>query len=193
MGINKEITKCIIEIITLIFIVIFTYPVLHMIRESEGAKIAEYYDNYEASDVTLYYEKKADLNNLYPVTNEYALNNLDYSIINVINNTKENKKYNLMLIVEKNSTLDINYLMININGKTLKLSDCYYTENNYITYYLIDSNTIKTNTINYNKIYIWLNSDTPNSEQNKNLNINFAILDKINTLNSWKRTDNVIK
>ena len=145
MGINKEITKCIIEIITLIFIVIFTYPVLHMIGESEGAKIAEYYDNYEASDVTLYYEKKADLNNLYPVTNEYALNNLDYSIINVINNTKENKKYNLMLIVEKNSTLDTNYLMININGKTLKLSDCYYTENKYITYYLIDSNTIKTN------------------------------------------------
>ena len=178
MTINKEITKCVIEIISLMFIVILTYPVLHIIGETEGAKIAEYYDSYESSEVTLYYEKKADLNNLYPVTNEYAINNLDYSIINVINNTKENKKYNLMLIVEKNSTLDTNYLMININGNTLKLSDCYYTENDYITYFLIDSNIIEKNAINYNKIYIWLNSDTPNSEQNKNLNINFDILNK---------------
>lgn len=184
MSINKELTKCTIEIISLICIVIFTYPVMNMIRESEGARIAEYYNNYRASEVTLYYEKKADLNNLYPVTNEYALNNLDYSIINVINNTKENKKYNLMLIVEKNSTLDTNYLMININGTTLKLSDCYYAEDDYITYFLIDTNMIEKNSINSNKIYIWLNKEASNNEQNKTLNIHFTILNKINTLNS---------
>lgn len=180
MNINREILKCLIEINALLFIVIVTYPVMSFIGESEGSKIAEFYDNYETDRLTLYYEKQADLSNLFPVTEEYALNNFEKSIINVVNNTNENKVYNLVLIIEKNSTLDTKYLKININGKTYKLDDLYYTENNYVKYFIIDNNTVKKESINYNNIYIWLDYETPNSEQNKTLTMNFDILCKSN-------------
>ena len=71
-------------------------------------------------------------------------------------------------------------MKININGKTYKLDDLYYTENNYVKYFIIDNNTVKKESINYNNIYIWLDYETPNSEQNKTLTMNFDILCKSN-------------
>lgn len=184
MNINKEILKCIIEIITLICITVFTYPLMEIIGKSEGAKTAKYYDNYVNDKLTLYYEKKAELSNLYPVTEEYAIKKMDYTSINIVNNAKENKEYLLLLMTEKKSTLDTKYINININGISKKLNDLYYSENDYVKYFIINDDRIDKNDIKSNKIYIWLDFETPNTEQNKNLYMDYTIIDKINLVNS---------
>ena len=109
---------------------------------------------------------------------------MDYTSINIVNNAKENKEYLLLLMTEKKSTLDTKYINININGISKKLNDLYYSENDYVKYFIINDDRIDKNDIKSNKIYIWLDSETPNTEQNKNLYMDYTIIDKINLVNS---------
>lgn len=184
MNFNREIIKCVIEIIALIFIIIITYPVMNIISISQGADVAKYYETYNQKRLTFYVEKMANLNNLIPVKDEQVTELIDYSYVNIVNNTYENKEYYFILSVDKNSTLNVEYLKLNINGKIIKLSDRYYNENDYLKYYLIDDSEIEKENIKRNRIYIYLDYETPNEAQNKELKLYFYVLDKINIINS---------
>ena len=184
MNITREIVKSVIEIIALIFITIITYPVMNIISTSQGADVAKYYETYNQKTLTFYVEKMANLNNLIPVKDEQVTELIDYSYVNIVNNTYENKEYYFILSVDKNSTLNVEYLKLNINGKIIKLSDRYYNENDYLKYYLIDDSEIEKENIKRNRIYIYLDYETPNEAQNKELKLYFYVLDKINIINS---------
>ena len=175
MEINKQIFKYIFEIIFIILLLCISYPMWEVFAESKGYSVAKYYEKYKNTDLTFYYDKVAQLDNLYPIFDE-DVDNSNYTSINIVNNTLKKDEYKLIIAIEKSSTLDSKYLKINIDDSIYKLNDLYYSSDEYLNYFLIDSKDINSKETINKKVVIWLDSNTPNFMQNKTLDFKFKLI-----------------
>lgn len=102
--------------------------------------------------------------NLYLI-NDNANVNLNNNIISIVNNKNINIKCHLIIIIDKNSTVDINYLRYKINSEVKKFDNLIYEDgSNY--YYLIDDISIDANSDIDEEFVMWLSDEYKNLDQN---------------------------
>ena len=156
---NKQINGLIIEIFFFSLIVIgyiLTFPNL---KE----------DNLKKTEAILAYSNKLTINtleennyDLFPMTDEYAINNLKVNTLKIDNVSSKGVNCELLLKVSKNSTLDIGNLKIKIDDKIDYISNAFSYEDGEYYYYLLNTKMIDGNDYNIVSYIIWLSSDTKN-------------------------------
>ena len=158
----KEVKGLLLEIFILSFIIVMSILLCSNLKEEHLKKteaVMSYVSNLSINVVNRneYY--------LFPMTDEYAIENLEKNTIKVSNYNDDNKEYSLYLKVDKNSTTDINSLNFMFNDKIIDFNEIYsYEDENYIYYQVYHNNVRKCDYIDY---IFWLKEDS------KITNINF--------------------
>lgn len=172
MQINKLIFYTIFEIVALSIMIISTFFVWNTFNIDKSAQIAYSYTN---RNERLTLEIKTALSPLSPIKDIDGISENNKVSLNINNVSKINKRYNLYLTVNETTSLNTKYLKISLG------EDIYYLYNlekfikDQKVYYFIKTDEIKSKeTINLN-IYLWLSEETPNEEQNKNLDLSFKV------------------
>jgi len=127
-------------------------PILVEANMKETENIMKYANNLTMSI------KESDNYYLYPMTDEYAQNNLENNVIEIVNLDKKEKEYNLYLKVDKSSTMNIDSLKFSFNGNITKLNDLYEYEDDNYNYYKINDNKIENK--DYINYIFWLDADS---------------------------------
>ena len=167
MNINKKIIGTILEIIFLTFLIIFSNKMWNNLSINKSASTL--FSN-QRNFTPLVLNIKNNITELYPgkdITN-------DYIELEIQNKTDIDKEYVIYLIIN-NSEINTNYLKLKINNKEDYLNKYEKIKLKGKIYYVIDENISKNNTIFKEKCYIFLSDETPNSEQNKNIEFSFQI------------------
>lgn len=168
--INKKIFYLIFEIVSLISLIFITNNVWNKL-DTRASKVAYAYSNYESE---LYINVDNDLSPLIPVDDD-KVNEEETINIEIINTNKTNKEYNLYFIIKDDTTLNKDYLKIKINNEVNYLKELKNQNKDGYTYYKITTGKINKQSKNLVVLNLYLSSETPNSEQGKNMNINFKI------------------
>ena len=165
MNINKKINSIILEILLIIVIVVSTniYWDNLIINKSFSTK----YINNRMLSLSI----NEHISELYPAV---TFNDNNYIELKVQNSSNLNKEYVMYLIIE-NSTLDLNNLKINYNNKDYYLNDLEKINLYGKTYFTLEENVIKRDSVINKKCYFWLAEETSNNEQNKSFQISFDI------------------
>ena len=159
---EKEVRGLLLEIVALVFIIIITIIVWPNLKE-EHLKKTEVVMNY-VNNLSIKTVNKEDYY-LFPMTDEYAIDNLRRNTIEIKNNDNVNKEYILFLKIDKNYIDNINLLKFMFNNNIIDFNDAYsYEDDNYV-YYQVYNNNVKNN--DYVDYIYWIKSD------NENMNINF--------------------
>lgn len=159
---EKEIRGLLLEIVALTFIIIITIIVCPNLKE-EHLKETEVVMNY-VNNLSIKTVNQEDYY-LFPMTDEYAIDNLRRNTIEIKNNDNVNKEYILFLKIDKNYIDNINLLKFMFNNNIIDFNDAYsYEDDNYV-YYQVYNNNVKNN--DYVDYIYWIKSD------NENMNINF--------------------
>ena len=152
---NKEIKGLLFEISVLSFIIIINIIIWPSLKEEHLKKtdaVMSYVSNLSIDFVNNeeYY--------LFPMTDEYAINNLKKNTIKVTNYNNNYREYSLYLKEDKSSTINIDSLTFMFNDKIVDFNEIYsYEDENYI-YYKVYNNNIKN--IEYVDYVFWLKSDS---------------------------------
>lgn len=159
---EKEVRGLLLEIVALTFIIIITIIVWPNLKE-EHLKKTEVVMNY-VNNLSIKTVNKEDYY-LFPMTDEYAIDNLRRNTIEIKNNDNVGKEYILFLKIDKNYIDNINLLKFMFNNNIIDFNDAYsYEDDNYV-YYQVYNNNVKNN--DYVDYIYWIKSD------NENMNINF--------------------
>ena len=159
---EKEVRGLLLEIVALTFIIIITIIVCPNLKKEhlkETEVVMNYVNNLSIKTVNQEYYY------LFPMTDEYAIDNLRRNTIEIKNNDNVNKEYILFLKIDKNYIDNINSLKFMFNNNIIDFNDAYsYEDDNYV-YYQVYNNNVKNN--DYVDYIYWIKSD------NENMNINF--------------------
>lgn len=159
---EKEVRGLLLEIVALTFIIIITIIVCPNLKK-EHLKETEVVMNY-VNNLSIKTVNQEDYY-LFPMTDEYAIDNLRRNTIEIKNNDNVNKEYILFLKIDKNYIDNINSLKFMFNNNIIDFNDAYsYEDDNYV-YYQVYNNNVKNN--DYVDYIYWIKSD------NENMNINF--------------------
>lgn len=166
--INKKIFYLIFEIISLLLIIFITNNLWNKMTARE-VNVAYAYTN----ESKLILNVDNNLSSLVPIDDDKISNEevINIEIIN-INNIK--KKYNLYFVI-KDTNLNEDYLKIRLNNEINYLKDLKFKEEDGFSYYKITSGNIDKQSKEIVVLNLYLSSETPNSEQGKNMNIRFKI------------------
>ena len=173
--INKKIRSLVYEIIFASFIggiALFAW----LNPETTLAKIAT---ANTSQTVTLQEIEPLNLENIYPVDDEYAISNYDKAVIRVTNNGNNSSTYDLIYRISNNSTLDASWLkfMLNIDetNNVEFLSNLKTTRDNNYTYYTLYTGTLEAHSKKDFEYLMWLDKNVGNEAQNKSLSANLMV------------------
>lgn len=173
--INKKIRSVAFELIFTIII----FGLAYNVWINPNASIAAFASSNENQTVLLEEVNPLKLENIYPISDEKAINEGEKGLFKLTNNSNTNSKYSIIYRVYNYSTLDYNFLkyQLIIDDKSFVdfLSNLQISqENNYIDFILyngeIDKNSEKT--FEYT---MWLDSEVGNKAQNKSLSAQFVV------------------
>lgn len=161
----------IIEIIFIsLFLVIFV-PIL----KNNSIKLTMAANNMISIGSIELTETYSSSDTFLPMTDEFAIKNGDKTILNLKNKSSILKNYTLLLRVEKNSTLNIEYFNYSINNSVYNFKEKIDIADEHYNYYEIYNNSLSENESRDIEFYMWLKSTTGNEAMNKNLTYSFII------------------
>lgn len=173
--INKKIRSVTFELVFAIIIFILAYSV--WVNPSKA--MVAFASSNENQTVLLSEVKPLKLENIFPISDEKAINNNEKGIFKLTNNSNINSKYSIVYRIYNNSTLDYNFLkyQLIIDNKsfvdflsTLQINE----ENNYMDFTLYNGEIDKNSTKEF-EYTMWLDSAVGNEAQNKSLSAQFVV------------------
>ncbi len=179
MKIVKDINKLIRrQILEIIFMIGFVMVSTSLWKSSN----AEHLLSMVSSTTTLSYTSLQIENpieyEMFPMHNQYALQNLQPCVVIVSNDTYTEEDYMLVLKIDKSSTLDYQLLNLAIDGEIFSLKDMSLLEEYENYYFVLDENTLKGNRKTYN-IQLWMDESAGNEMQAKSLLMNFELMNGV--------------
>lgn len=171
--INQIIHFKIFEISIMILVIILSFPLWKKLNIDETIATAAYYNKATFSYLDIEEPKKGPM---VPIPTHEILNSEKKTKIKVINDTKTQEEYNLLLKLDKKSTLDYHCLNIEFANEVTPLEEKYYYEDEEYIYFSLIIDTIYAEQKDYD-FMIWLDYyRTGNDMQGKMLNYNFELL-----------------
>lgn len=174
-DINKLIIKKVLEII---FVVVFVFFSISWIKSADMQSMLATASTY----ANLNYTNLSVLNpidySMYPMSDSYAVSNLEPCTVRVMNETLTSENYTLALKISKKSSLNYDYLKIAIDNYIYTLKDLEMKEENDNYFFILDTNLITGDIKDYN-IKLWLCEETGNEMQGKELIMSFEIINEV--------------
>lgn len=173
-SINKLIISKIIEIMFSIAFIVVSIPLITNLNNSNALKEAAAYDKISYNSLKIDNPINYDM---YPMTNEDAINNLIPCKLTISNESNTSEKYTLILKISKKSTMDYKYLNISVDNEIYSLEELKYDEDDYNIIFKLEEGILVAN----NKTYltkIWLNENANNDQQATTLSYSFDLLKK---------------
>lgn len=162
--INLIIVKKVMEIV---FVITFLFIAFYYLRLNSNFT----YANENSMHLTI----RNDLDfGSFPMDDEFALNNLESCVLDIVHTSSFLENYQLVLQIDKNSTVDYNFLNIAINNHVYSLSSLIFDIDDYFYYFILDSNQLDNDYKSY-QIKLWLDKKTGNEMQGKNLELLFDL------------------
>ena len=162
---KRGIISYIIEIIITTGLIYFSY---YMISNCQVNKLDKKFieDNNISINIT------NNNNSLKPMSDSYALNNLDNTIINVKNYNDNEIDYKLLMRIKKGNELDFEQLKIKLDNEVFRLNTKYvYEDEEYIYFDLTHKKVDDLNNVNF---AMWLDENIENYN-NYSFSYNFYI------------------
>lgn len=153
---NKENKLLIGEIVISILLCVILIIYLNNKIEQKLVIDSDYYA-YALNNLKIE-EKESNKYNLYPMTDNYAEENLKDNIF-TINNYGDTRKCKLMFIVSKSSTINTKNINLKINNKIFSLNNYNYEDENYFYYFIGEETINKKSSLDINYC-LWLNEET---------------------------------
>ena len=171
LNVNGLIRSLYKDILFTIICVLVSIPLWLAFDLTDASATAEYYDNYNYIGY-IFLNNDVDIC-LKPVSDEYALKNIETQDIMVYNNSNTKDDYKLLLKISKDTTMSLNNLKININNtvKYLKDYDNYEDINNY--YYILDNRELIADSQKY-VISFW-NDENAILKENDSINYEYTL------------------
>lgn len=168
-DINKLIVKKIIEIVC---VACFLFVSFFFWKSGNTKSIIAAFQDLSYTNFNI--ENPIDYA-MFPMTDEDAMKNLNPCYITVSNETYTKEDYILVLVVNKNSTLDYNFLNISVGDEIYSLNTLEKIENEEEISFILVNDSIVGNLETY-AVRLWLNSLAGNDMQNKELIMHFDLL-----------------
>lgn len=169
--INKLIQKKFLEIGLALMVIAISFPLWKSLNINDYVATAAFYNEAQYTYLNV---SDQQINNLYPIKNESALKNLKKTQISIINETKTQEDFTVLLKIGKNSTLDYQSLNVAINDTIHSLKDLLIIEDHDNYYFALFTNSIVGATQSFNFL-MWMDETTGNEMQNKTLNYSFEL------------------
>lgn len=170
MNINKQIFKLMFEILFVSLIIVINMEARNNSIDIQNKVFAF---NNKLNTIELKQLNQMDATNIFPITNEVALNNYEKSVFQVSNNNDKNIRYRFIYRIYTTSTVEIDwlnfYLKIDKNETIDKLSNQNKIKTDeYIDIILYEGNLIY-NDVKEIEFLIWLDYNVGNEAQNKTI------------------------
>lgn len=170
MNINKQIFKLIFEIFFVFLIIVINIGARNNSIDTQNKVFAF---NNRLNTIELKQLSQMDVNNIFPISNEDALNNYEKSIFQVSNNNNKNTRYRFIYRVYTTSTIEIDwlnfYLKIDDNETIDNLSNQNMIKTDeYVDIILYEGN-LNSNENKEIEFLIWLDYNIGNEAQNKTM------------------------
>lgn len=172
MQTNKIIFFTIFEIMALLLLIISTFFIWNTFGIEESSQIAYSYTN---KSERLVLDINNELSPLIPMKDNEAFNDNNKISIDINNVSKINKRYNLYLMIDENSSLNTKYLKISLGEEIYYLYNLEKFNKDDKIYYFLKTGEIKSKEIVNFDLHLWLANETPNEEQGKKLGLNFKV------------------
>lgn len=115
---------------------------------------------------------------MYPMEKERALSTIEPCSVIVSNDTYTEEGYMLALRVDKNSSLDYQFVNISVDEEVYSLKDLSRIDDQDNYYFILDENTLKGEQKIY-KLKLWLDERTGNDMQAKQFIMSFQLLNEV--------------
>ena len=138
----------------IIFILVFLCFTYYMVNNCAYSKIDKKFveDNNIAVNIVNNNSKV-----LEPMSDLYAKNNLDNTVINVVNYNSNNIEYKLFMRIKKDNKLDFSELKIKVDDDIFRLNSKYdYEDDDYLYFDLAHKKINNENNVNF---AMWLDED----------------------------------
>ena len=161
--------KVFLIFIILISISIVSMPLYNLARGNKVGLLANYYTELPI-ELT-----KGDFYPLKIIDNFEAFESVKPTKLYYKNKNGFDKKFDLVLTINKESNIDYNNIVVSLNTNIMYLSDApmEYDEDYY--YFTLDSKEIKSYSESGDYFRMWLKKDSKNLDKNASLKINFII------------------
>lgn len=161
--------KIFIGIVLLVSILTVSMPLYNLVKGNKVGLLANYYTELPI-ELT-----KGDFPSLKIIDNFEAFEKVTPTKLHYKNKNGFDKKFDLVLTINKESNIDFNNIVVSFNTDIMYLSDVnmQYDENYY--YFTLASKEIKAYSETEDCFRMWLKKDSTNLDKNSSLKINFII------------------
>ena len=182
MKIVRDINKLIIkEVLEIIFIVAFVFFSASLWKTSNKEHLLATVSSINDLNYTNLQIENPIQYEMFPMTNNAALKNLEPCVLTVSNDTYTEEGYMLVLKIDKSSTLDYRVLNVSIDGFISPLVDLPVLDEYENYYFVLDENTLKGAQKKY-KVQLWMDASTGNEMQAKSLIMSFELMKMVTKL-----------
>ena len=170
-DINKLIIKKVVEIVFVLGFIVYS---AHLWQSQNMQMVLTSLANYNKTNYTSIHVYNPIDYNMYPMEDAFAVQHLAPCTVEIVNETYTNENYELVLKIDKSSTLDYHYLHLGIDDEIYDLKTLLQKETDQEYIFLLNEGTIKGEIKEY-KMRLWLEEDAGNELQGKNLKYHFAL------------------
>lgn len=168
----KRRTKIIVTIIIIVIsIVTVSSPLVILAHGKRIGLLANYYGELPIE------LDKGSFDSLLIIDDNEAMNIIKPTPIIYSNPNGFDKQVNLIMTINKNSSINYNNVVISVNDNILSLSDLIIDYDEYNYYFNIGSKTIPAYSNNQDMFRIWLRKETSGLTEESEITFNFIIKD----------------
>jgi len=168
MNKNKQIFKLVFEILFASLIIIINIEVRNNSIDTQNKVFAF---NNKLNSIELKQLNQMNTTNIFPISNEDALNKYEKSVFQVSNNNKTNKKYKFIYRVYNSSTIEIDWVNFYFKADEKEtidnLSNQIMNKTDEYTDIILYEGNLNSNEIKEIEFLIWLDYKIGNEAQNK--------------------------
>lgn len=161
---TNKLILLIIEILVMLLVIVFTGMLCRNLNNNISSEVV----SNNSIDIKVV---KNNNNLLYPMTDSYASNNSDETILNISNYSNKGVKCRLLMMIKNEDNLDYNVLKVKIDDEIFNLNNKYiYEDENYLYFDLTHKQIDKQSNISF---AMWLDENT--KEFNNSVVYNFSV------------------
>lgn len=161
----------IISFIIILSISIVISPLLSFAKGNKIGLLANYYEELEV-ELT-----KGTFEPLLIIDDNEAFSKITPTVIVYNNPNGFEKQVNLIMTINKNSTINYNNLVVSVNDNILHLSDLIIDYDEFYYYFNLGTKSITAYSKNQDYIRIWVKKDTLGLTEESEITFNFLTKD----------------
>lgn len=164
---DKRVRKILLSIIITFILVFASIPLWEYSSGKKGAILAQSYNELSIA------VEIGEFQELLIIEDERAFEYIASTPISLRNKNDKTKECELLMLIDKKSTIDYNNLKISIDDTIYKLTDLNKIEDNENYYFIIGKYNIEAYKNEKVNIRLWLSEETTGVSANSTLTTNF--------------------